>query len=55
VALGLLFLVLGACLLGVAFAAARAGGGAWVIAAAAVVIALWLLNSAFAILRRARR
>jgi hypothetical protein len=55
VALGLLFLFLGASLLGVAFAAARAGGGAWVVAAAAVVIALWLLNTSFAMFRRARR
>ena len=53
-ALGFLFLFLGACLFGVAFAAARAGGGAWVIAAGALVIALWLFNSAFAIFRRAR-
>jgi hypothetical protein len=42
-------------LLGVGYAAARAGGGAWVIAVAAVAIALWLGNAGLAMLRRARR
>jgi hypothetical protein len=55
VPLGILFIFLCACLLGVAYAAARSGGGGWVIAAAAAAIGLWLGNSGVAILRRARR
>jgi hypothetical protein len=53
--LGILFLFLSVCLLGVAYAAARAGGGAWVIAGAALVIAAWLGSAGIGILRRARR
>jgi hypothetical protein len=55
VALAVLFLFLCVALLGVAFEAARAGGGAWVIAVAAVAVALWLGNLGVTILRRARR
>jgi hypothetical protein len=55
VPLGILFLFLGVCLLGVAYAAARAGGGAWVIALAAGAIAVWLGNAGLAMLRRGRR
>jgi len=53
--LGLLFLALSICLLGIGYEAARAGGGAWVIAAAAVGLALWLGSLGLKILRRARR
>ena len=53
--LGILFLFLSVCLLGVAYAAARAGGGAWVIAAASLAIAVWLGNAGIGMLRRARR
>ena len=55
VQLGVLFLFLSICLLGVAYSAARAGGGAWVITVAAVVIAVWLGNAGLHLLRRARR
>jgi hypothetical protein len=55
VPLGFLFLVLCIALLGVGYAAARAGGGAWVIAAAATGLALWLGSLGVKILRRARR
>ena len=53
--LGILFLFLCAALLGVAYAAARAGGGAWVIAVAAVAIGFWLGNAGISILRRSHR
>ena len=53
--LGFLFLGLCVALLGIAYAAARAGGGAWVIALAAVGLALWLGSLSLKILRRARR
>ena len=53
--LGLLFLFLSVCLIGVGYAAARAGGTAWIIAGAAVLIALWLGQSGIALLKRARR
>ena len=46
VPLGLLFVFLSICLLGVAYAAARAGGGAWVIAVCAVGIAVWARSAA---------
>jgi hypothetical protein len=55
VALGTLFLFLAVCFVGVAYAAARAGGGAWVIAAASLAIAFWLGNAGIGMLRRARR
>jgi hypothetical protein len=55
VSLGLLFVFLSVCFIGVAYAAARAGGEAWIIAAAAVAIALWLGNAGIGLLRRARR
>ena len=50
--LGVLFLFLGACFAGVAYASARAHQ--WVIAAAAAAIAAWFANTAFRILRRHR-
>jgi hypothetical protein len=50
--LGVLFLFLGACFVGLAYASARAH--AWVISAAAAVIAAWFANSAFRILKRHR-
>jgi hypothetical protein len=53
--LGILFLFLSVCLLGVAYAAALAGGGAWVIATASLAIAVWLGNAGIGMLRRARR
>ena len=53
--LGILFLFLSVCLVGVAYAAARAGGGAWVIAAASFAIAVWLGNAGIGMLRRVRR
>jgi hypothetical protein len=55
VPLGFLFLALCVALLGIAYEAARAGGGAWVIAAAATGLALWLGSLGVKILRRARR
>jgi hypothetical protein len=36
---------------GIAFLAAQAGGAAWVIAVAAVVLAVWMGESAFKMLR----
>jgi hypothetical protein len=53
--LGILFLFLSVCLFGVGYAAARAGGGAWVIAIAAAGIAVWLGTTGLAILRRSHR
>jgi hypothetical protein len=49
--LGALFLLLAACFAGMAVWAARAGGGAWIIAAAAGLLALWLGEQAFRALR----
>jgi hypothetical protein len=52
-ALGALFLVLAAAFAGVAYAAALAGaGGAWVIAVAAGVLAVWLAGLSFRALFR---
>jgi hypothetical protein len=53
-ALGLLFAVLAAGLLLVATAAAREGGAAWVVALAAAVLALWLVDLARRALARRR-
>ncbi len=54
-ALGTLFLLLAVFFAGIAIAAAWGGGTAWVIAAAAAVISLWLANMArYALRRRAR-
>jgi hypothetical protein len=50
-ALGLLFVVLAAGLALIAVFSAREGGGAWVIALAAAVLALWMADLA----RRALR
>ena len=55
VPLGILFLFLSICLFGVGYAAARAGGGAWVIAMAAAAIAVWLGTTGLAILRKSHR
>jgi len=55
VPLGFLFLFLCVALLGVAYTAARAGGGAWVVAVAAVALAFWLGSLGVKILRRPRR
>ena len=49
--LGALFLLIAICLAGVAFAAARAGGGAWVIALGAGVLAVWMAELAYRALR----
>jgi hypothetical protein len=49
--LGLLFLFFAACFAGLAYAAARAGGGAgWVVAVAAAALTLWFGQSAFRLL-----
>jgi hypothetical protein len=49
--LGALFLLLAAGFAAVAVAAALAGGGAWVVAVAAGVLAAWMGESAFRMLR----
>jgi hypothetical protein len=49
--LGALFLALAVGFAAIAFFAARAGGTAWVIAVAAVALALWMGESAFRMLR----
>jgi hypothetical protein len=49
--LGALFSVLAAGFLGIGVYAAFSGGGAWVIAAAAVVLALWMGELAYRTLR----
>ncbi len=49
--LGALFLVLALGFAGVGFAAGSAGGTAWVIAAAAVVLSAWMAELAFRALR----
>jgi hypothetical protein len=52
-ALGALFLILALAFAGVAYSAAMAGtGGAWVIAVAAGVLALWLATMSVRALRR---
>ena len=49
--LGFLFLFLATCFAGLAFGAARAGGGAgWVVAVAAAALMLWFGQSAFRLL-----
>jgi hypothetical protein len=50
-ALGALFLLIAAAFAGIAYAAGRAGGGAWVIALAAGALALWMLGLAWRGLR----
>jgi hypothetical protein len=50
-ALGALFLLLTTGFVGIAYAAARAGGTAWVVAVAAGVLALWLAENAVRALR----
>jgi hypothetical protein len=49
---GVLFLFLGACFAGIAYASARAH--VWVISIAALVIAAWFASGALRILRRHR-
>jgi hypothetical protein len=49
--LGVLFLLLAATFAGISLAAARAGGAAWVIAAVAALIAVWLGEQALRALR----
>jgi hypothetical protein len=54
-ALGLLFLFLSACFLGLGYAAATAGKAAgWVVAVGALALAIWLCNAAIAMIRRRR-
>ncbi len=48
---GVLFILLAAGFAGIAFAAARAGGPAWVVAAAAAFIAVWFGEQALRALR----
>ena len=50
-ALGALFLLLAVMFAGIAFAAAQAGGGAWVVAIAAAAIAIWIGMLSFRALR----
>jgi hypothetical protein len=49
--LGALFLLLTLGFAGVGFAAARAGGTAWVVALAAAALAVWMAELAFRALR----
>jgi hypothetical protein len=49
--LGALFLLLTVGFAAIALFAARAGGSAWVIAVAAVALAVWMGESAFRMLR----
>jgi hypothetical protein len=46
-ALGALFLVLTVLFAGVAYAAARAGSAAWIVAGAAALLAVWMAEQAF--------
>ena len=50
-ALGALFLLLTLGFAGVGYAAARAGGAAWVVALAAAALAVWMAELAFRALR----
>ncbi|HSG12528.1 MAG TPA: hypothetical protein VLA22_01530 [Gaiellaceae bacterium] len=52
--LGLLFIALAAGLLLIAVYSARQGGGAWVIAAAAAALGLWMADLARRVLARRR-
>jgi len=52
--LGLLFLLLAGGLIGIAVAAAGAGGRAWVVALPAIALGLWMGQLALRALRRAR-
>ena len=49
--LGALFLVLAVGFAGIGFAAARAGGAAWVVALAAGALAVWMAELTFRALR----
>jgi hypothetical protein len=53
-ALGLLFSVLAAGLLAIALLAAREGGQAWILAAAAAALGLWMADLARRALARRR-
>jgi hypothetical protein len=46
-ALGALFLVLTVLFAGIAYAAARAGSAAWIVAGAAALLAVWMAEQAF--------
>jgi hypothetical protein len=50
-ALGALFLLIAAAFFGIAYSAGKAGGGAWAIALAAGVLAVWMLGLAWRGLR----
>jgi hypothetical protein len=52
--LGLLFMALAAGLLFIAVDSAREGGGAWVIAAAAAALGIWMADLARRVLVRRR-
>jgi hypothetical protein len=53
--LGILFVFLGACFLGLALSAVRAGNTTgWVVFVAALAVAVWFGDAAFRILRRRR-
>jgi hypothetical protein len=49
--LGALFLLLACAFAGIAYVAARAGGTAWAIAAAAAVLAAWMAELSYRALR----
>jgi hypothetical protein len=49
--LGVLFVLIAAGFAAVGFLAAREGGRSWVIAVAAAVLAVWMAESAFRMLR----
>lgn len=50
--LGALFFLIAAGFAGIAYAAAREGGGAWVVGAASTVLALWMGGLALGVFRR---
>jgi hypothetical protein len=50
-ALGALFLILTVLFAGVAYAAARAGSAAWIVAGASALLAVWMAELAFRTLR----
>ena len=52
--LGVLFLLIAGALIGIAVAAAGAGGRAWVIALAAIALGLWMGQLALRALGRSR-
>ena len=50
-ALGALFLILTVLFAGVAYAAARAGSAAWIVAGTSALLAVWMAELAFRTLR----